>query len=111
MHNLGTTVNELHAMLKSHEQTLPKKDVAPTLHAIRAARIQKNNHKNKKPQNVAKGKNKENGNPSSLMLPLMLLNLRFPLHQRKRILLRTRYATNAVRWVIREGTAPSISPS
>ncbi|GJV60916.1 putative retrotransposon protein [Tanacetum coccineum] len=92
MHNLGTTVNELYAMLKSHEQTLPKKDVAPTLHAIRADRIQKNNHKNKKPQNVVKDKNKENGNPSSLML----INLRFPLYQRKRILLRTRSATNAV---------------
>ncbi|GJU56616.1 retrotransposon protein, putative, ty1-copia subclass [Tanacetum coccineum] len=38
MHNIGKTVNELHAMLKLHEQPLPKKDVAPTLHAIRAGR-------------------------------------------------------------------------
>ncbi|GJS59033.1 zinc finger, CCHC-type containing protein [Tanacetum coccineum] len=34
---LGKTVNELHAMLKLHEQTLPKNN-APALHAIRAAR-------------------------------------------------------------------------
>ncbi|GKC61503.1 hypothetical protein Tco_1089101 [Tanacetum coccineum] len=35
------TVNELHAMLKLHEETLPKKEVAHALHAIRADRIQK----------------------------------------------------------------------
>nr|GEX07381.1 hypothetical protein [Tanacetum cinerariifolium] len=40
------TVNELHAMLKLHEDTLPKKDDNPTLHAIRAGRVQKN-QKNK----------------------------------------------------------------
>nr|GEV49192.1 hypothetical protein [Tanacetum cinerariifolium] len=36
MHIMGKTVTELHAMLKLHEQTLPPKDAAPTLHAIRA---------------------------------------------------------------------------
>nr|GEW56168.1 putative retrotransposon Ty1-copia subclass protein [Tanacetum cinerariifolium] len=35
MHSLGKTINELHAMLKLHEQTLPKNN-APTLHVIRA---------------------------------------------------------------------------
>nr|GFD41339.1 zinc finger, CCHC-type [Tanacetum cinerariifolium] len=35
---MGKTVNELHAMLKLHEETLPKKDANPTLHAIRAGR-------------------------------------------------------------------------
>nr|GFB36885.1 hypothetical protein [Tanacetum cinerariifolium] len=40
------TVNELHAMLKLHEESLPKKDVNPALHAIRAGRLQKN-QKNK----------------------------------------------------------------
>ncbi|GJT57639.1 retrotransposon protein, putative, ty1-copia subclass [Tanacetum coccineum] len=35
MHSLGKTVNELHAMLKLHEQILPK-NCAPALHAIRA---------------------------------------------------------------------------
>ncbi|GJT23042.1 retrotransposon protein, putative, ty1-copia subclass [Tanacetum coccineum] len=36
IHNMGKTVNELHVMLKLHEETLPKKVVAPALHAIRA---------------------------------------------------------------------------
>nr|GEW12606.1 zinc finger, CCHC-type [Tanacetum cinerariifolium] len=35
---MGKTVNELHAMLKLHEETLPKKDTNPALHAIRAGR-------------------------------------------------------------------------
>ncbi|GKF00590.1 hypothetical protein Tco_0027513 [Tanacetum coccineum] len=34
MHGMGKMVNELNAMLKLHEQTLPKRD-APALHAIR----------------------------------------------------------------------------
>ncbi|GKE88384.1 zinc finger, CCHC-type containing protein [Tanacetum coccineum] len=37
MHSLGKTVNELHAMLKLHEQTLPKNN-APTLHVIRSGK-------------------------------------------------------------------------
>ncbi|GKE60107.1 hypothetical protein Tco_1510474 [Tanacetum coccineum] len=46
IHSMGKTVNELHAMLKLHEQTLTKKD--PTLHAIRAGKVQKKNNKQKK---------------------------------------------------------------
>nr|GEW18533.1 zinc finger, CCHC-type [Tanacetum cinerariifolium] len=46
MHGMGKIVNELHAMLKLHEETLPKKDANPALHAIRAGRVQKN-QKNK----------------------------------------------------------------
>ncbi|GKD60108.1 hypothetical protein Tco_1297617 [Tanacetum coccineum] len=38
MHSMGKTVNELHAMLKLHEETLPKKVVATALHAIRAGK-------------------------------------------------------------------------
>ncbi|GJT69597.1 retrotransposon protein, putative, ty1-copia subclass, partial [Tanacetum coccineum] len=53
MHNMGKTVHELHAMLKLHEETLPKKVTAPALHAIRAGKVQKN--KNKKPSKAAKG--------------------------------------------------------
>ncbi|GKD81655.1 retrotransposon protein, putative, ty1-copia subclass, partial [Tanacetum coccineum] len=53
MHNMGKTVNELHAMLKLHEQTLPKKYVVPALHAIRAGRVQKN--QKKKLHKAAKG--------------------------------------------------------
>ncbi|GJU55698.1 retrotransposon protein, putative, ty1-copia subclass [Tanacetum coccineum] len=65
MHSMGKTINELHAMLKLHEQTLPKNN-APALHAIRAGKVQKGNNKHKKPQpqlaargqNQGKGKNK-----------------------------------------------------
>ncbi|GKA89761.1 zinc finger, CCHC-type containing protein, partial [Tanacetum coccineum] len=53
MHGMGKTVNELHAMLKLHEETLPKKDANPALHAIRAGRVQKN-QKNK-PHKAGKG--------------------------------------------------------
>nr|GEY82479.1 hypothetical protein [Tanacetum cinerariifolium] len=38
MHSMGKTVNELHAMLKLHEQTLPKSN-APALNAIRAGKV------------------------------------------------------------------------
>nr|GEZ52544.1 zinc finger, CCHC-type [Tanacetum cinerariifolium]GEZ63270.1 zinc finger, CCHC-type [Tanacetum cinerariifolium] len=37
MHRMGKTVNELHAMLKLYEQTLPKSN-APALNAIRAGK-------------------------------------------------------------------------
>ncbi|GJZ42061.1 zinc finger, CCHC-type containing protein [Tanacetum coccineum] len=65
IHSMGKTINELHAMLKLHEQALPKKN-APALHAIRAGKVQKGNNKHKKPQsqlaarspNQGKGKNK-----------------------------------------------------
>ncbi|GKC95171.1 hypothetical protein Tco_1160613 [Tanacetum coccineum] len=53
MHSMGKTVTELHAMLKLHEQTLPPKEVAPALHAIRSGRIQKN--QKKKSHKAAKG--------------------------------------------------------
>ncbi|GJX56868.1 retrotransposon protein, putative, ty1-copia subclass [Tanacetum coccineum] len=59
MHGMGKTVNELHAMLKLHEESLPKKDANPALHAIRAGRVQKN-QKNKphKASRGGKGKGK-----------------------------------------------------
>ncbi|GJZ49003.1 retrotransposon protein, putative, ty1-copia subclass [Tanacetum coccineum] len=53
MHSMGKTVNELHVMLKLHEETLPKKFVALALHAIRARKVHKN--KNKKPSKASKG--------------------------------------------------------
>ncbi|GJS71648.1 retrotransposon protein, putative, ty1-copia subclass [Tanacetum coccineum] len=62
MHSLGKTVNELHAMLKLHKQTLPKNN-APALHAIRTGKVQKGNNKHKKhqPQMTARGQNQGNG--------------------------------------------------
>nr|GEZ82935.1 retrotransposon protein, putative, Ty1-copia subclass [Tanacetum cinerariifolium] len=57
MHSLGKTINELHAMLKLHEQTLPKNN-DPALHAIRVGKVQKvNKHKKSKPQMAARGQN------------------------------------------------------
>ncbi|GKA96152.1 hypothetical protein Tco_0818247, partial [Tanacetum coccineum] len=39
MNGIGKTVNELHAMLQLHKQTLPKKDATLTMMAIKAGRI------------------------------------------------------------------------
>nr|GEU78885.1 hypothetical protein [Tanacetum cinerariifolium] len=58
MHSIGKTVIKLHAMLKLNEQTMPPKEVAPALHAIKAGRIQKN--QKKKSHKAAKG-NQEKG--------------------------------------------------
>nr|GEY97160.1 zinc finger, CCHC-type [Tanacetum cinerariifolium] len=61
MHSMGKTVNELHAMLKLHEQTLPKSN-APALNAIRAGKVQKSNkHKKSHSQKGAKGQNQGKG--------------------------------------------------
>nr|GEV56743.1 zinc finger, CCHC-type [Tanacetum cinerariifolium] len=57
MHSLGKKINELHAMLKLHEKTLPKNN-APALHVIRAGKVQKvNKHKKPQPQMAARGQN------------------------------------------------------
>nr|GEU73108.1 hypothetical protein [Tanacetum cinerariifolium] len=53
MHSMGKTVNELHAMLKLHKQTLPKSN-APAVHAIRAGKVQKAELMKKK-KNTASG--------------------------------------------------------
>ncbi|GJY46712.1 retrotransposon protein, putative, ty1-copia subclass [Tanacetum coccineum] len=62
MHSMGKTVNELHVMLKLHDQTLTTKD--PVLHAIQAGKVQKKNNKQKKPQVAARGKIKGKGKES-----------------------------------------------
>ncbi|GKE26030.1 zinc finger, CCHC-type containing protein [Tanacetum coccineum] len=67
MHSIGKTVNELHAMLKLHEQTLTKKD--PALYVIRAGKVQKMNNKQKKPQLAARGKNQRNGKNKLAYVP------------------------------------------
>ncbi|GJW84598.1 zinc finger, CCHC-type containing protein [Tanacetum coccineum] len=56
MHSMGKTVNELHAMLKLHEETLPKKVAAPALHAIRAGKGKKA-YANAEPSYAPKPKN------------------------------------------------------
>nr|GEZ99999.1 hypothetical protein [Tanacetum cinerariifolium] len=72
----GKTVNELHAMLKLHEQTLPKSN-AHALNAIRAGKVQKGNkYKKSHSQTAARGPNNGKGKISKLMLS----SPRFPLH-------------------------------
>nr|GEU51822.1 hypothetical protein [Tanacetum cinerariifolium] len=61
MHSMGKIVNELHAMLKLHEQTMPQSN-APALNAIRAGKVQKGNkHKKSHSQKGAKGQNQGKG--------------------------------------------------
>nr|GEV80722.1 reverse transcriptase domain-containing protein [Tanacetum cinerariifolium] len=61
MHSMGKIVNELHAMLKLYEQTLPKNN-ALALHAIRAVKVQKvNKHEKPQPQMAARGQNHRKG--------------------------------------------------
>nr|GEY27150.1 retrotransposon protein, putative, Ty1-copia subclass [Tanacetum cinerariifolium] len=61
MHSMGKTVNELHAMLKLHEQTLtlPKSN-APAQHAIQAGKVQKGYWKRNCPQYLAELLKKKN---------------------------------------------------
>nr|GFB69744.1 hypothetical protein [Tanacetum cinerariifolium] len=69
MHSLGKTINELHAMLKLHEQTLPKNN-APALHAIQAGKVQKvNKHKKSQPQMAARGQNHRKGKNKQAYAP------------------------------------------
>ncbi|GJW26677.1 retrotransposon protein, putative, ty1-copia subclass [Tanacetum coccineum] len=72
MHSMGKTVNELHAMLKLHEETLPKKDANLALHTIRAGRVQKNLknklHKAAKGGGHGKGKSKMGYAPNNAQI-------------------------------------------
>ncbi|GJQ96771.1 hypothetical protein Tco_0007910 [Tanacetum coccineum] len=73
MHGLGKIMLELHAMLKLHEKTLPKKDVALAIHAIRAGSVQKlayaPNNKQKKLSNAAKRNNQGKGKRAVAFAP------------------------------------------
>nr|GEW69123.1 retrotransposon protein, putative, Ty1-copia subclass [Tanacetum cinerariifolium] len=69
MHSIGKTVNELHAMLKLHEQTLPKNN-AHALNAIQAGKVQKGNkHKKSQSQMAAMGHNHEKGKNKQAYAP------------------------------------------
>nr|GEV83337.1 zinc finger, CCHC-type [Tanacetum cinerariifolium] len=69
MHSLGKTINELHAMLKLHEQTLPKNNTL-ALHAIRATKVQKvNKHKKSHPQMASRGQNNGKGKNKQAYAP------------------------------------------
>ncbi|GKF08182.1 hypothetical protein Tco_0042406 [Tanacetum coccineum] len=112
MHSMGKTLTELHAMLKLHEQTLPPKEVAPALHAIRAGRIHKT--QKKKSHKAAKGnqgKGKAKMGYALVQAPPFAPNPRILKHPRRIILRRTRSATNVVKYVIGEGIVLFISSS
>nr|GEU55773.1 hypothetical protein [Tanacetum cinerariifolium] len=69
IHGMGRTVNELHAILKPHEQTLPKSS-APALYAIRASKVQKGNkHKKSQSQTLARGQNHGKGKHKKAYAP------------------------------------------
>nr|GEV21515.1 zinc finger, CCHC-type [Tanacetum cinerariifolium] len=69
MHSMGKTINELHAMLKLHEQTLPKSN-APALNAIQAGKVQKGNkHKKSHSQTAARGQNHGKGKNKQAYAP------------------------------------------
>nr|GEZ66089.1 hypothetical protein [Tanacetum cinerariifolium] len=66
---LGKIINELHAMLKLYEQTLPKNN-APALHVIRAVKVKKlNKHKKSQPQMAAMGQNHGKGKNREVYAP------------------------------------------
>nr|GEV45479.1 ribonuclease H-like domain-containing protein [Tanacetum cinerariifolium] len=63
------TVNELHAMLKLHEQTMPK-STAPALNAIQAGKVQKGyKHKKSHSQTASKGQNHRKGKNKQAYAP------------------------------------------
>nr|GEU72225.1 malonyl-coenzyme A:anthocyanin 3-O-glucoside-6''-O-malonyltransferase-like [Tanacetum cinerariifolium] len=69
MYSMGKTVNEFHAMLKLHKQTLPKNN-AHTLNAIRAGKVQKGNkHKKSQTQMAARGQNHGKGKNKQAYAP------------------------------------------
>nr|GEY65364.1 retrotransposon protein, putative, Ty1-copia subclass [Tanacetum cinerariifolium] len=91
--SMGKTVNELHAMLKLHEQTLLKNnDLA--LNVIQADKVQKGNkHKKSQSQMDVVGQKHGKGKIRKLMLP----NPRFPFHLRGKIPQRTRSVMSGLR--------------
>ncbi|GJX77116.1 zinc finger, CCHC-type containing protein [Tanacetum coccineum] len=82
-----------------HEESLPKKDANPALHAIRAGRVQKN-QKNKPHKAGRGGKRLKAKNKNEAMLNIMLRfapNLRLLHHLRRITQQRTPFATNGGR--------------
>nr|GEX99335.1 zinc finger, CCHC-type [Tanacetum cinerariifolium] len=67
--HMGKTINKLHAMLKLHEQSLPKSNT-PALNAIRDGKVQKGNkHKKSHSQTTARGHNHGKGKNKQAYAP------------------------------------------
>nr|GEV45612.1 retrovirus-related Pol polyprotein from transposon TNT 1-94 [Tanacetum cinerariifolium] len=95
MHSMGKKINELHAMLKLHEQTLPPKEVSHALHAIK----QKGSRKTKRRNCIRllrgiKGKAKRRWAMHMYRCYLLLPDLRILQHPKRIIQQRRQYATN-----------------
>nr|GEU38564.1 hypothetical protein [Tanacetum cinerariifolium] len=58
MHNMGKTIDELHALLIEYEKSLPKKAVTPQVMTIQGGRIHKANKKSQNAKGNGKGKGK-----------------------------------------------------
>nr|GEX27084.1 reverse transcriptase domain-containing protein [Tanacetum cinerariifolium] len=67
MYSMEKTINELHAMIKLYEQTLPKNN-AHALHVIRAGKVQKGNKKNKAQPQLAGLRGSRKLKPGALSL-------------------------------------------
>nr|GEV69140.1 retrotransposon protein, putative, Ty3-gypsy subclass [Tanacetum cinerariifolium] len=107
----GKTVIELHAMLKLHEQTLPPKEAAPALYAIRAGRIQKTKRRNHiRLLRGIKGKAKQRWAKHLCQCHLLLPNPRILQHPRRIIQQRMRSATNVVPYSPRYDVLRSYAP-
>nr|GEY24071.1 hypothetical protein [Tanacetum cinerariifolium] len=107
MHSMGKTINELHALLKLHEQTLPK-----TTHKLFMLYEQVRSRKgtkstNRNPNWLLGDKIKGKGRISSLMLP----SPRFSLHPKGKILLRTQSVINAGIHAIERGMSSGLRGS
>nr|GEW92453.1 hypothetical protein [Tanacetum cinerariifolium] len=93
MHSLGKTINEFHAMLKLHEQTLLKNN-APALHAIRSGKVQKvNKHEKPQPKMAARGQNQGKEKNKLAYAP----KPKIPLHPKRKISQRTQSFMSVVR--------------
>nr|GEV94763.1 hypothetical protein [Tanacetum cinerariifolium] len=103
MHSLWKTIYELRAMLKLHEQTLPKNN-APALHAIRAGKVQKlNKHKKSQPQMVARGQNHGKRKNKQAYAP----KPKIPLHLRGKIPQKTQSVMSVLRELVVQGLRAS----
>ncbi|GJY66742.1 hypothetical protein Tco_0468980 [Tanacetum coccineum] len=67
MHNMGKTVDELHAMLIEYEKGLPKKDKTPQVMMIKGGKIKKANKKSFKVK--CKGKANGKGKDKQVYIP------------------------------------------
>nr|GEV86744.1 zinc finger, CCHC-type [Tanacetum cinerariifolium] len=106
MHGMEKTVNELHAMLKLHEETLPKKDANLALHAIRAGRVQKNQKiKSHKAAKGGHGKGKCKMGYALNNAPFAL-KPKTPPPPKKDNPAKDAFATNVVKLGTGEGTVP-----